>query len=41
MKTNVQCMLQMAYKDNMKAHETAWDQLISEWYRQCTWQELK
>ena len=30
-------MLQMAYKDNMKAHETAWDQLISEWYRQCTW----
>ena len=41
MKTNVQCMLQMAYKDNMKAHETARDQLISEWYRQCTWQELK
>lgn len=37
MKTNVQCMLQMAYKDNMKAHETARDQLISEWYRQCTW----
>lgn len=27
MKTNVQCMLQMAYKDNMKAHETAQDQL--------------
>lgn len=34
-------MLQMACKDNMKAHETAWDQLISEWYRPCTWWEFK
>ena len=30
-------MLQIAYTDNLKAHETAWDQLITEWYRQCAW----
>lgn len=30
-------MLQIAYTDNLKAHETAWDQLITEWYRQRAW----